>query len=147
MSDSASTAAGSNFGSTHRKTNRPERFSLCRRPTDEMVGPSDSLPSLSEGAGGLRRNRRLGFSGINGVFDSAKSRFATICVSGFGSTMSRGRVALPFIVVVANNLPWLGFSAAHGSPVPDWDWTMEASVLLIRPLALTSSRKLELVTG
>src|SRR5438128_2460291 len=32
-------------------------------------------------------------------------------------------------------------------PVPDLDWTVEMSVLLISPLTVTSVRKLELVTG
>jgi hypothetical protein len=34
-----------------------------------------------------------------------------------------------------------------GRPVPDLDWTIAVSVLLMSPLALTSVRKLELVTG
>jgi hypothetical protein len=40
------------------------------------------------------------------------------------------------------------FSAeSYGSPVPDWDRTIEASVLLINPLVLMSMRQLEVVTG
>ena len=35
----------------------------------------------------------------------------------------------------------------EGRPVPDLDCTIEVSVLLISPLALTSLRKLELLTG
>ena len=53
--------AGSSFGSTHRKTSRPERFSLCRRPTGEMVGASDSPASFcSAMVPECARKRRFG---------------------------------------------------------------------------------------
>jgi hypothetical protein len=43
--------------------------------------------------------------------------------------------------------PFISGQGDEGRPVPDLDWTIEVSVLLISPLALTSVRKLELVTG
>jgi hypothetical protein len=61
MSDAALTAADSNLESTHRKTNRPVRFNLCRRRTGEIIGSSDSpSSSCSRVVAESARKRRFG---------------------------------------------------------------------------------------
>jgi hypothetical protein len=61
LSDNTLTAAESNFEVTHRKTNRPERFSLWPRRTGEIIGTIDSSASLSSKmAAEYARKRRFG---------------------------------------------------------------------------------------
>jgi len=99
MSDTALAAA--NFGSTHRKTNRPVRFNLCRRWTDKIIGSSNSPSSSCSRVGAeCARERRFG---ANATRAGNRNDPFPVLVIGFEITLtdeSEGRhrldVSYPF---------------------------------------------------